>query len=228
VQGRIWFPGNPWPDGHRVTEFAWNGRLDGSGRLWFDLSLSTAFYYEDDDPAVDDDEPDEDEDGDDFGSRIVWGNYHACSISSVTWEDATGLVASTPERPFRFADPGAQVLTADPLPIEDLDAEPAFHIYLLGHDSVADHRVEFVRGAAGDFQVGWDGRIALSYSGDEEFRYAFRARIGDVRLGHVVLPSEMPLSEARGHLARLVDVPEWFVPAEVDGRRVLTLVDGLS
>ncbi len=44
--GRIWFPGNPWPDGHRIEEFAWTGRLDDAGRLWFDLTLRTGPYDE--------------------------------------------------------------------------------------------------------------------------------------------------------------------------------------
>ncbi|WP_430781416.1 hypothetical protein [Actinoplanes sp. G11-F43] len=44
--GRIWFPGNPWPDGHRIEEFAWTGRIDDAGRLWFDLTLRTGPYDE--------------------------------------------------------------------------------------------------------------------------------------------------------------------------------------
>ncbi|HWS34937.1 MAG TPA: hypothetical protein VN408_19635 [Actinoplanes sp.] len=46
MEGRIWFPGNPWADGHRVEDFTWTGRLDDAGRLWFDITLQTAFYDE--------------------------------------------------------------------------------------------------------------------------------------------------------------------------------------
>jgi hypothetical protein len=228
MHGRIWFPGNPWPDGHRVTEFAWNGRLDGSGKLWFDLHLETADYDEADeaddeaDPADDIDE--DDNDIADWLAPTVWQNYHACWLSS-TSDDATGLLAGTPERPFRFADRAARPLVADPLPIEDLDAEPAFHIYLLGHDSVAEHEVTFTPERTGGHRIDWSGRIALTYAGDEEFRYGFRAELRNVRLGYVALPTDMPLDEAYRRLTPLVDVPERFVPAEVDGRRVLTLVE---
>lgn len=52
MHGRIWFPGNPWPGGHRVTEFAWTGRLDDAGRLWFDLSLQTEPYDDSGEPAT--------------------------------------------------------------------------------------------------------------------------------------------------------------------------------
>ncbi|MGX7669289.1 hypothetical protein [Plantactinospora sp. DSM 117369] len=228
MQGRIWFPGNPWPDGHRITEFAWTGRLDGDGRLWFDLMLKTADYDEaDDEPAkgsAEEDVNDDEDDVEDFLAPTVWQNYHSCTIGS-TWDDATGLVAATPGRPFRFAGPEPQRLTADPLPIADPDAAPAFWIYLLGHDSVAAHQVDFVREPSGTgYRIDWQGRIALTYIGEQEFRYTFRAEIRDVELGHVGIPESMSVDQARAHLAELVDVPEWFVPAEVAGRTVLRLV----
>lgn len=40
--GRIFFPGNPWPEGHRIKEFAWSGRLDAKTGLWFDLHVRGA------------------------------------------------------------------------------------------------------------------------------------------------------------------------------------------
>ncbi|GIG85127.1 hypothetical protein [Plantactinospora endophytica] len=229
MQGRIWFPGNPWPDGHRVTEFAWTGRLDGTGRLWFDLMLESADYDADDEDleeAEDEDiDDDEDDDVEDFLARNVWQNYHSCTLGS-TWEDATGLVAATPGRPFRLAGPEPQRLTADPLPIADPHAAPAFRIYLLGHDSVAEHQIEITPEPGGGerYRIGWQGRVALTYTGDSEFRYTFRADLRDVELGHVDIPETLSVDEARQRLTELVNVPEWFVPAEVDGRTVLKLV----
>lgn len=216
MRGRIWFPGNPWPDGHRVTDFLWAGRLDGSGRLWFDLRLETAGY----DEEVDVPDSEADEDVPDWVAPIVWNNYHACTLGSA-WDDATGLLAATPERPFRLADPAPQRLFADPLPIEDLDASPAFHVYLLGHDSVAGHTVTFTTEGPGRHRIDWTGRIALTYAGDEEFRYEFRAEIHDAGLAHIALPEGMPVGDCRRRIAHLLDVPERFEESTVDGRPVL-------
>ncbi|MBU2666203.1 hypothetical protein KOI35_22130 [Actinoplanes bogorensis] len=194
MNGRIWFPGNPWPDGHRVDEFEWAGRLDDLGQLWFDLSLRTADYDEAGDPGPDD-RPD-------WESPIVWNNYHRCRISSTFWGEATGVLAATPGRPFRIADPQPQRLAADPLPIEDLDADPAFHVYLLGHDSVAEHTITFTADADGSHRIDWTGRVALTYAGDETFRYEFRAEIHGARLTQVTASAG-----AEGQLSHLLDVP---------------------
>ncbi len=212
MEGRIWFPGNPWPDGHRVEEFDWTGRLDGAGRLWFDLTLRSAFYYEGD-PEDDDDDDEDEDDLPAWEARIVWGNYHQCTMSSTFWDDATGLLAATPERPFALAGPEPRRLTADPLPIEDLDVDPAFHVYLLGHDSVAGHTVTFTADGTGGHRVDWTGKIALTYVGDERFHHDFRAEIHGARLAHVAPADGMPADEARRQVARLLGVPETLAAA---------------
>lgn len=206
MEGRIWFPGNPWPDGHRVEEFAWTGRLDEAGRLWFDMTLRTAFY---DEAGVTDDE-EEPDDRSDWEAPIVWNNYHRCTMSSTFWEDATGLLAATPEHLFPLVGPEPRQLTADPLPFEDVDADPAFHVYLLGHDSVADHAITFTGDSAGGNHVDWRGRIALTYAGDETFRYEFRAEIRGAHLRHVTSPDGMAADVARRQVAHLLAVPEVF------------------
>jgi hypothetical protein len=127
--------------------------------------------------------------------------------------------AATPGSPFRLYDARPQRLTADPLPIEDLDAPPAFHVYLLGHDSVADHDIVFTKQETGGHTIDWTGRIALTYAGQEEFAYRFRAHIEDVVLSHVAAPEAMPDAEAHARLARVTDVPQWFDLTEADGRR---------
>ncbi|MFC4063413.1 hypothetical protein [Actinoplanes subglobosus] len=206
MDGRIWFPGNPWPDGHRVEDFAWTGRLDEAGRLWFDLTLRSAFY--DETGGSDEDEGAEPDDQSDWESPIGWNNYHRCTLSSSYWEDATGLLAATPDRSFPLLSPEPRSLTADPLPIEDLDAEPAFHIYLLGHDSVADHTVTFTADGDGGHRIDWQGAIALTYGGDETFRYGFRAEIRGARLTHIASPDATAAPEARRQVAHLLAVPE--------------------
>lgn len=204
MKGRIWFPGNPWPDGHRIEEFGWTGRLDDLGRLWFDLTLRTAAYDEAGSTAQED-EPD---DQPDWEAPIVWNNYHQCTISSTFWENATGLLAATPGRPFLLAGPKPTRLTADPLPIEDLDAEPAFHVYLLGHDSVAGHTITFTADGTGGHSIDWIGRIALTYAGDETFSYEFRAEIQEARLEHVTRLEATPDHEATRRVSHLLGLPE--------------------
>lgn len=52
----------------------------------------------------------------------------------------------------------------------------AFHIYLLGHDAVAGHRIKFLRrGNTDRFDIAWTGKIALAYIGDYDYRYDFEA-----------------------------------------------------
>lgn len=60
------------------------------------------------------------------------------------------------------------------------EEQPAFTIYLLGHDSVGFHRFKFERLPDSDkFKILWSGKIALSYRGDSEFKYDFHAVIGN-------------------------------------------------
>ena len=49
---RIHFPGNPWPEGHALTEFAWTARVV-DGVVWCDLHLRSADYYAERDIELD-------------------------------------------------------------------------------------------------------------------------------------------------------------------------------
>lgn len=160
---RIWFPGNPWPAGHALQEVTWGGRLDGEG-LRFELRVQSADYYADDgDQEEEDEEPESD-----WLAKIVWGNYHACHIEGgFPLEAAPDL-----RRSFSFHH-------LDPELPEDFD-DHLFATYLLGHDSVADHHLRFAP-VAGGHALRWDGKIALTYAGDEELRYRFWAQIPRLR-----------------------------------------------
>lgn len=215
MEGRIWFPGNPWPDGHAVEDFGWWGRIHPDGRLWFELSLRSAEYGAR--------EPTDKGEGD-WRSPIVWNNYHRCTLSP-GWRK--GLLAAEPGRPFRLAAP--QTLTADPVDEVDFEEEPAFHVYLLGHDAAAGHEVTFTPTAAGH-DVTWTGALALYYAGEEDFRYGFRAELRDVQLAGIAVADELDRDAARRTLAELLDEPErfaldptgrWFTPAppRPSGRR---------
>ena len=74
--------------------------------------------------------------------------------------------------------------------IDDANERP-FHIYLLGHDSVANHRIEFRRIAGSDaFDIIWSGDIALSYTGNDQLEHRFEARIA-----RMPCPAIPPLSD---------------------------------
>ena len=176
TEGRIWFHGNPWPEGHTIAEFAWTARKVGSA-VWLDLHLRSADY--DSERVIPDDESIEES----WRAPAVWGNFHACTLSSTHWGGNRGFRAGRavdwgPEwldgRVFEVASVGDVVRDAD---------RHAFHIYLLGHDAVANHSIAFKR--RGDdvrFDIEWQGRIALRYSGRRRLEHAFTARITDVAM----------------------------------------------
>ena len=56
--------------------------------------------------------------------------------------------------------------------------EPSFGTYLLGYDSLADHKIIFVKKHSSSiYDIEWSGKIALTYSGDYEFKHHYFARI---------------------------------------------------
>jgi len=172
--GRIHFAGNPWPEGHPIKEFIWTSRVS-DGQLWFDFHLQAAAYDSErvvpDDPVADDIP--------DWNAAIVWTNYGACILSSNYWEQQPGIPVGAAKQ-LTLDEIHGMVLSIDDPPAEDRDAA-AFHIYLLGHDSVACHEVSFERIPRSDcFNILWTGRIALTDHGDDEYRHAFTARIRNV------------------------------------------------
>ncbi|PXX57455.1 hypothetical protein DFR70_118110 [Nocardia tenerifensis] len=214
AEGRIVFPGNPWPAGHAIEEFAWTGRIDENGNLWFDLHLRSAEY-------VAEGEPESAEGADDWASPRVWRDCGSCTLSSTYWgeDDGTGFLAATPGNPFRLKARAPQRLTADPLPLVEFDQLEylAFNIYLLGHDSVADQEVIFTRRPDGAHDIEWHGRIALTYADDTEFRHRFRARI-TAPLEYIRYPASLSPEEAQDHLQAVLDAPELFETGLVDGQ----------
>lgn len=178
--GRIWFPQSPWPGGHAVTEFRWSGRLDADGALWFDLHLESESY----DAGA---EPEFDEEESTWRSAAAWQNFGNCTLSSTEWREdgSTGILVGSGAAPLEWSLIGEREFRADEAAEGsqvDPSHPPAFMVYLLGHDAVADHRVRFRAGEEpGVFDVEWHGRVALAYSGDFALRHAFVARIPGVR-----------------------------------------------
>ena len=179
TEGRIHFSGNPWPEGHAIRDFAWTARLV-EGRVWFDLHLVTQNYYAERD--IEDETDGEDiDDAPDWEAPGVWGNFHACTLSSTHWGGDGGFpVCDIAEFTPAWLD--GRCFEVDPVAGEIDDVEAlAFHLYLLGHDSAVDHRITFTRiGDSDRFDIAWSGRIALTYIGHYHPEYRFEARIRDV------------------------------------------------
>lgn len=171
-KSRIYFKNNPWPEGHPVQAFKWSAKLI-DGHVWFDLHLESEDYYSE--RAVE--EADDIEYPSDWDAPIVWGNYHACTLSSTFWDNQGFRVCRLAEyTPAYFNDRRFEV-DSHPEDIEDWDAL-AFHIYLLGHDAVAEHQIHFEQVAGTEnFNIHWTGKIALAYSGQSKFEHEFSAYI---------------------------------------------------
>lgn len=178
TSNRIFFKDNPYPNGHKIKKFVWNGRLDSELGLWFDFHLETEDYYAEDNANDDEDvEPESD-----WKAKIVWENYQSCTMSSTKWH-CGGILVGTSDDKFNFAQLQSKPIFADKLPlIPNWDYENlSFHIYLLGHDSCADHEITFLKKPVGNvFDIQWKGKIAQTYIGSDEFKREFIARVEDV------------------------------------------------
>lgn len=205
---RIYFKGNPYPDGHSIKKFIWSGRLDEDEQLWFDLHLETDDYDAEDTEEYDDDEEEEDVDSD-WEAKIVWENYQKCTISSTKWQ-SRGFLIDTQKENFDFDSLLQKELTVDPLPLDDdLDFDDlSFQIYLLGHDSCAGHKIKFSRNDNDKFDIEWKGKIALTYSGEEEFKHDFTAFLQDVTFDGFYLPKNMGIEKAKEVFNRKLKDPD--------------------
>lgn len=201
---RIFFAKNPWPKGHAVAKSRWSGRLD-EGELWFDLHLESAEYDADDRRQDDGDE----ELDDAWKAKIVWNNYHHCTISSTKW-DGEGFRVATRKRPLTF-----NALAKTPFRVDvgrkgealQGDDPRAFDIYLLGHDSVANHTIRFSKRKGSTYTLAWDGRLALTYAGSTTLKHRFFAS-ARVDFEGFAAPKGMKPPEARELFEPLVTDPD--------------------
>lgn len=186
---RIRFPGNPWPKGHGIKKVKWSAVLEPEG-LRFHLHLESEDYYEDDD-RDDEDEPD-----DNWKSRGVWGNFHSCTLSSTMWgaeraatgESAGGFLVAKPGEPIDLEKLEGKTFAVDPVEGNTLGSDVdvnalKFGIYLLGHDSVCDHKITFVKHhGPRTYDVHWRARIALTYTGNNNLDHSLEATLPRLRL----------------------------------------------
>jgi len=214
IQGaRITFAKNPWPKGHAIKKATWTGELRPD-ELRFHLHVESADYDADDDRDDDDD----DELDDDWKSRGVWMNYHHCILSSTFWGH-NGFVAGTPDKPcdlerlerktFRVHDVDGDELDED----IDLGSDPAFGIYLLGHDAVAAHRIQLVkRRGPRTYDLRWRARIALAYTGSYKLEHRLDAVIPKLRLDRIELGGGLTMKTAKPLLPRVLVRADRFAP----------------
>jgi hypothetical protein len=203
---RILFPGSPWPKGHSIVKFRWSARIEPSSGLWFDLHLKSEDYDADDKDGEEVEEPDS---LPNWKSRIVWNNYHRCILSSTMW-DNRGFKVIPDMIPFDFDSLDGRNFRVDPLPIDEED-KPAFGIYLQGHDSTADHRISFKKlEGKNNWSVAWQGRVALTYLGDDRFINHFKALVMKTSFDGIELPLKTTKEEAELLLRRFVAKPDQF------------------
>ncbi len=198
---RIFFKNNPYPLGHVIKEFVWGGHLDEDGQLWFDLHLKTDSYYAEDSKHAEIWDDEEEQDKDSWYSKVVWGNYHNCTMSSTYWGNS-GILIETTKPKLNFANRPNTRLVADTLPPDmvmpaDLEWDDlALNIYLLGHDACANHQIDIVQNGA-LFNIAWTGKIALAYMGEDAFKYDFSTNIEDVTFDGFDCPLQFSQAQAR-------------------------------
>jgi hypothetical protein len=131
--------------------------------------LESANYYSE--RGIEDDE--NTEYPSDWAAPIVWGNYHSCILSSSYWSNEGFRVCAKADYTPELLDGLELTIDPDPEALEDFE-DLAFHIYLLGHDAVANHKIRFDRiGETSQFRISWSGKIAQAYVGDYEFKHDF-------------------------------------------------------
>ena len=181
MQGRITFPGNPWPEGHPIKVLDLHAALTGHG-VELRLHLESENYYSERDLPVPDCASDE---LSGWESSIVWDNYHACTMSNTKWDEGPPLRLDRDGERFRFSDLQGQTRLANPVPLgEDglgiADHEwgfddLVFSVYLLGHDAVANHRIVFTKATGTHVDLDWSGLVARAYVGRYRFEHRFHA-----------------------------------------------------
>lgn len=165
--------------------FIWSGHINEDG-LWFDFHLESADYDEENNELDDQD----DEEVSDWKAKVVWNNYHSCTLSTTYWGEASGFQVGKELNQFDIRQLSSKEYNVDPLSKYDFE-NPSFIIYLLGHDSVAEHRIHFSENDLKQFDIKWDGKIALSYAGQYEFLHSFEANLFNVCFQGFDIPEEI-------------------------------------
>ncbi len=208
-QDRIYFEGNPWPAGHKIEQFEFWGRLAPGEGVWFELDLRTENYYAESKGVSEEDSEA------DWTSTVVWRNYHRAHLHA----DGRGFVGATKSRGASLGSLAGTSYQVDATPKAWDDA--AFHIYLLGHDSVAEHVISFERrNPDGTFVIDWTGSICLSYAGRTKYEHRFRANISAASFAGIKVPAKVSDSDAVAALAEFWSDPSELALSTVGDKRV--------
>jgi hypothetical protein len=200
--GRIWFPGNPWPAGHGLEALSWTGRVDQRG-LHFDLHLQSVPYYSEAEAVRDDIDSD-------WESVGCWSNYHRCTLSSTFWGQDDGIAVADEDDPLDWDALDEWIFEVDSRVDASDHDEHSFHIYLMGHDSVARHRIHFFDGRGRTFALRWDAKVALTYVGKRDFDHALRVDAPALQFGGFAPPANTPRGAAKALFARFVVDPSRY------------------
>ncbi|QAV23555.1 hypothetical protein [Proteus hauseri] len=210
-QSTITFIDSAYPKPHEIKEFIWSGRLDKTGQLWFDLHLKSADYYlSEGEDYLSDIEDDTSDDSQEYTSlahwqdKIVWDNYHCCTLSSTYWSNDQGILLSNGEKPFDFTNFITHQFNVDNISqinINEYDEEeiqeiPAFSLYLLGHDECKAHQISFQRQKDNTYDIDWNGEIALFYAGFDEYIHQFNAKLENIPFDGFYFPKSWDLDKA--------------------------------
>lgn len=215
IKDRIFFSeGNPWPEGHAVKDCCLDARLREGDVLHILLHVSSVDYRENDGGEFIDNASDTD-----WGSKVVWNNYHSCHIDGA-------ILTGTLENPVSIDSLSCSAHHIDTLPeafAKFLEDELEFIIYLLGHDAVANHQIEIGQLSGAGYPIKWSGKIALSYSGDDEFSHAFSLESTLKPLSSIWYPQEWDDTRAEETLKKLLIEADRYMIGMVDGNKSFIL-----
>lgn len=192
MQGRIYFENTPWPEGHPLKDVEFSAGLVPDG-VTLALHLTSQDYGFERNIETEDEDSDplpEFEDVEDRMHPDLWYNYHACTLSNTHWGQEGRARLDTSKGPIEISDITLNPLIFDPVktnakgvgdPSHKWESDgQAFHIYLLGHDAVANHHITFTEQKDGLFSWIWTGLTANAYIGETQFKHKFRCKAQDV------------------------------------------------
>lgn len=153
-ENKIYFIGNPWPNGHLIKEGAGMSLFKNNNLIFVKLSLksenycleSESFSRETDWECVD------------SWSNYCFANLNLCEELEV---DCTKFASLLTKSEF--------LLKATSLPInyDDLDINRN-HCYILGHDDVVGHKIKLIKLENNNYNVEWSCEYVGTYFGNYE------------------------------------------------------------
>ena len=183
--GRIFFPGNPWPKGHKIIKCDWSARIERATGLWFDFHIESESYSAADKRK--DLPDDEDENLSPTASHTLWDNYNSLTLSTTRWVGtAYGFQAGDRDLPFNFKKLSGQQFEIDTPQVTEGYPRP-FAIYRWGHEEVAYQTLKFRKEPKkSTFSIDWQGRIGGFIDNKPDFPYPFHMKLKGVAFQGII------------------------------------------